>query len=43
MDAEQLAATGISDGLVRISTGIEDTADLVDDFLAAAARAAEVG
>ncbi|KAB1916083.1 PLP-dependent aspartate aminotransferase family protein [Micromonospora sp. AMSO31t] len=35
VDAGQLAATGIGEGLVRVSTGIEDTADLVDDFLAA--------
>ncbi|MEU6077216.1 PLP-dependent aspartate aminotransferase family protein [Micromonospora sp. NPDC047074] len=35
VDAEQLAATGIGEGLVRVSTGIEDTADLVGDFLAA--------
>ncbi|MFR9778055.1 trans-sulfuration enzyme family protein [Micromonospora sp. MS34] len=39
VDAEQLAATGIGDGLVRVSTGIEDTADLVDDFLAALDKA----
>ncbi|MEU9510374.1 PLP-dependent aspartate aminotransferase family protein [Micromonospora sp. NPDC048170] len=35
VDAEQLAATGIDEGLVRVSTGIEDTEDLVADFLAA--------
>ncbi|MCX4387875.1 PLP-dependent aspartate aminotransferase family protein [Micromonospora peucetia] len=35
VDAEQLAATGIGEGLVRVSTGIEDTKDLVADFLAA--------
>ncbi|MEH1101542.1 trans-sulfuration enzyme family protein [Micromonospora sp. CPCC 205561] len=35
VDAEQLAATGIGAGLVRVSTGIEDTEDLVADFLAA--------
>ncbi|MDT0528070.1 PLP-dependent aspartate aminotransferase family protein [Micromonospora sp. DSM 115977] len=35
VDAEQLAATGIGEGLVRVSTGIEDTEDLVADFLAA--------
>ncbi|MGC5330267.1 trans-sulfuration enzyme family protein [Micromonospora sp. DT62] len=34
VDAEQLAATGIGEGLVRVSTGIEDTEDLVADFLA---------
>ncbi|MFV2114056.1 trans-sulfuration enzyme family protein [Micromonospora sp. LOL_025] len=35
VDADQLAATGIGEGLVRVSTGIEDTEDLVADFLAA--------
>lgn len=35
VDAEQLATTGIGEGLVRVSTGIEDTKDLVADFLAA--------
>ncbi|MFG1780340.1 trans-sulfuration enzyme family protein [Micromonospora sp. NPDC049051] len=35
VDAEQLAATGIGEGLVRVSTGIEDTEDLVADFVAA--------
>ncbi|WP_433550420.1 trans-sulfuration enzyme family protein [Micromonospora zamorensis] len=43
VDPEQLAATGIGDGLVRVSTGIEDTADLVDDFLAAADKATAAG
>jgi cystathionine beta-lyase/cystathionine gamma-synthase len=32
VDAEQLAGIGISDGLVRVSTGIEETADLLADF-----------
>lgn len=32
VDAEQLAGTGIGEGLVRVSTGIEDTADLLADF-----------
>ncbi len=32
MSAEQRARAGISDGLVRISIGIEDTPDLIDDF-----------
>ncbi|MBQ1075003.1 PLP-dependent transferase [Micromonospora sp. C31] len=40
VDAEQLAATGIGEGLVRVSTGIEDTEDLVADFLAALDAAA---
>ncbi|SBT43213.1 trans-sulfuration enzyme family protein [Micromonospora auratinigra] len=39
VDAAQLAASGIGDGLVRVSTGIEDTADLVADFLAALDKA----
>jgi methionine-gamma-lyase len=39
VDPGQLAATGIGEGLVRVSTGIEDTADLVEDFLAALDRA----
>ncbi|NYF58067.1 cystathionine beta-lyase/cystathionine gamma-synthase [Micromonospora purpureochromogenes] len=43
VDADQLAASGISDGLVRVSTGIEDTADLVDDFLAALDKTADPG
>jgi cystathionine beta-lyase/cystathionine gamma-synthase len=30
--AERRAALGISDGLIRISVGIEDVADLVDDL-----------
>lgn len=41
VDAAQLAATGIGDGLVRVSTGIEDTADLVDDFLTAVEKVGE--
>ena len=32
MSAEQRAHAGISDGLVRISIGIEDSQDLLDDF-----------
>ncbi|WFE56007.1 PLP-dependent aspartate aminotransferase family protein [Micromonospora sp. WMMD712] len=43
VDTAQLAATGIGEGLVRVSTGIEDTADLLADFTraldAVAARA----
>ena len=30
--AEELAAAGISEGLVRISVGLEDVEDLIDDF-----------
>ncbi|MFI9639020.1 trans-sulfuration enzyme family protein [Micromonospora sp. NPDC051925] len=32
VDADQLADTGIGEGLVRVSTGIEETPDLVADF-----------
>ena len=32
MDPETRRAAGIADGLVRVSTGIEDVADLVEDF-----------
>lgn len=32
MDAEALAAAGIGEGLVRLSIGLEDPADLIDDL-----------
>lgn len=32
MSAAERAAAGISDGLVRVAVGVEDTADLVADF-----------
>ena len=32
MSADELAANGISDGLVRISVGVEDWHDLLHDF-----------
>jgi O-acetylhomoserine (thiol)-lyase len=32
MGAERRAAMGISESLIRVSVGIEDTADLVEDF-----------
>jgi len=32
LSAEQRAATGINDGLVRISVGLEDEADMLKDF-----------
>ncbi|MDH3689397.1 MAG: O-acetylhomoserine aminocarboxypropyltransferase [Gammaproteobacteria bacterium] len=32
MDADALAAAGISEGLVRVSIGIEDPADLIEDL-----------
>jgi cystathionine gamma-synthase len=39
MTSEQRLAVGISDGLVRLSVGIEDTADLIRDLEAALAKA----
>lgn len=33
--AEELAAAGISEGLVRVSVGLEDSGDIIDDFAAA--------
>lgn len=38
MGAERRASMGIEDSLIRISVGIEDEADLIDDFAAALAR-----
>ena len=35
LSAEQRATLGITDGLVRLSVGIEDTDDLIDDILSA--------
>jgi O-acetylhomoserine (thiol)-lyase len=35
MGAERRASMGIAESLIRVSVGIEDTADLVDDFKAA--------
>jgi len=32
MGAERRADMGIADGLIRLSVGIEDVADLIDDF-----------
>jgi len=40
MDAAALEAAGISEGLVRISVGIEDIQDLIDD-IGAGLRAAQ--
>ena len=42
MDAEALAAAGITEGLVRLSVGLEDIDDLRDD-LAAALKASQIG
>jgi cystathionine gamma-synthase/O-acetylhomoserine (thiol)-lyase len=45
LDAAALAAAGITEGLLRVSVGLEDEADLVADFAAAlaAANAATIG
>ncbi|KAF8073052.1 CHR5 [Scenedesmus sp. PABB004] len=44
LSREQRYAIGITDGLVRVAVGIEDTQDLVDDFMAALdAAAADAG
>jgi len=32
MDPEARRAAGIGDGLVRVSAGLEDPADLIEDF-----------
>jgi O-acetylhomoserine (thiol)-lyase len=32
MDADALAAAGISEGLIRLSIGLEDSADLIGDL-----------
>ena len=32
MDADALAAAGISEGLVRLSVGLEDPEDLIEDL-----------
>jgi cystathionine gamma-synthase/O-acetylhomoserine (thiol)-lyase len=32
MDAQARRAAGIADGLVRVSVGIEDADDLIEDF-----------
>jgi O-acetylhomoserine (thiol)-lyase len=42
LTAEQLAATGIGEGMVRLSVGLEDAGDLIDD-LTPALRAALKG
>ena len=42
LDAEALAAAGIGEGMIRLSVGLEDPADLVDD-LGQALRAATKG
>jgi O-acetylhomoserine (thiol)-lyase len=42
MTAEELAEVGIGEGMVRLSVGLEDVEDLIDD-LGPALRAAEKG
>jgi O-acetylhomoserine (thiol)-lyase len=42
MDAEALAAAGIGEDTVRLSIGLEDPADLIDD-LGQALRAGQRG
>jgi O-acetylhomoserine (thiol)-lyase len=39
MDAQALRAAGIGEGLVRLSVGLEDPADLIDDLKGALRRA----
>lgn len=43
LDREQLAAAGIDEGLVRISVGLEDEADLLADMARGATAAARLG
>jgi methionine-gamma-lyase len=43
LDEAQIAASGVPLGLVRLAAGIEDTADLVADVLAAADAVSSVG
>jgi len=41
MDAAALTAAGIGEGLIRLSVGLEDPADLIDDLARALRRAAK--
>ncbi len=43
MDAAALAAAGIGEGMVRLSIGLEDAHDLIDDLDRALRRAAKAG
>ena len=43
MDAAALAAAGIGEGMVRLSIGLEDARDLIDDLDRALRRAAKAG
>lgn len=43
LSAEQIAASGVPDGLIRLAAGTEDTADLVADALTAADAAIAMG
>ncbi len=42
MGAERRASMGIADSLIRISVGIEDTDDLLDDFDTGARRSSSM-
>ena len=42
MDADALVAAGISEGLIRLSVGLEDPEDLIED-LDRALRASQKG
>ncbi|MGZ6313541.1 MAG: PLP-dependent transferase, partial [Candidatus Limnocylindrales bacterium] len=43
LSSAELAAAGIAEGLVRISVGLEDVADLQADLAAGLAAASRVG
>ena len=43
MDAEALVAAGISEGMIRLSIGLEDAADLINDLKAGLRSAAKGG
>jgi O-acetylhomoserine (thiol)-lyase len=43
MDSAALAAAGIGEGLIRLSVGLEDAQDLVDDLTRGLRRAAKGG
>jgi cystathionine beta-lyase/cystathionine gamma-synthase len=40
LSREERLSAGISDGLIRMSVGIEDTGEIIDDLAAALAEAA---
>jgi O-succinylhomoserine sulfhydrylase len=39
LSAEARAASGVADGLIRVSVGLEDLPDIIDDFAQALAQA----